>query len=74
MARRAHRLLCGGFKRELEAFHDAVVSGVPPRTGGVDALRDVALSQAIVTSHVEGVAVQAPTALAVTALPERSLA
>jgi predicted dehydrogenase len=57
------------FKRELEAFHEAVVSSSPPRTGGEDALRDVLLCQAIVRSHVEGAPVQAPTAL-----PSRSVA
>jgi predicted dehydrogenase len=57
------------FKRELEAFHTAIVGGEPPRTSGADALRDVLLSQAIVRSHVEGGPVQAPTAL-----PDRSMA
>lgn len=51
------------FKRELEAFHEAIVRGEPPRTGGEDALRDVLLSQAIVRSHLEGGPVEAPTAL-----------
>jgi predicted dehydrogenase len=51
------------FKRELEAFHAAIVAGEPPRTGGEDALRDVMLSQAIVRSHVEGDPVREPTAL-----------
>jgi predicted dehydrogenase len=51
------------FKRELAAFHDAIVNAEPPRTGGQDALRDVALSLAIVQSCVEGGSVRAPTTL-----------
>jgi predicted dehydrogenase len=51
------------FKRELVAFHDAIVTAHPPRTGGQDALRDVALSLAIVQSCVEGGSVRAPTTL-----------
>ena len=43
------------FKRELEAFHDAIVTAEPPRTGGQDALRDVALSLAIVQSSSRAV-------------------
>jgi predicted dehydrogenase len=52
------------FKRELEAFHQAIVDGEPPPTSGEDALRDVVLSQAIVRSHLEGGPIEAPTALA----------
>ena len=64
------------FKRELEAFHAAIVAGEPPRTGGEDALRDVLLSQAIVRGHVDGGPVRAPTALptAPAPPPARSIA
>jgi predicted dehydrogenase len=51
------------FKRELEAFHEAIVGDEPPPTGGEDALRDVLLSQAIVRCHLEGAPVERPTAL-----------
>lgn len=36
------------FKLELIAFHDAIASGTPPVTSGADALRDIALCQAII--------------------------
>jgi predicted dehydrogenase len=62
------------FKRELEAFHEAIVSGAPPRAGGEDALRDVLLCQAIVRSHVEGAPVRAPTGEPAGALSARSVA
>jgi predicted dehydrogenase len=51
------------FKRELEAFHEAIVGGEPPRTSGEDALRDVLLSQAIVRAHVDRAPVERPSAL-----------
>jgi predicted dehydrogenase len=53
-----------GFKRELSAFHDCVVSGTTPVTSGLDGLRDIALCEAIVRSHRDGQPVEAPTALA----------
>lgn len=49
------------FKRELVEFHAAIAEGRPPRTGGEDAVRDLALSTAIVTAHVEGRPVDDPT-------------
>lgn len=49
------------FRRELVAFHRAVTEGEPPRTDGVDALRDVALCQAIVHSFSAGTPVSIPT-------------
>ena len=49
------------FKRELVEFHAAITEGRPPRTTGEDAVRDLALSAAIVTAHVEGRAVDDPT-------------
>jgi len=41
------------FKRELRELHAAVTEGRQPRTTGEDAVRDLALSTAIVTAHVE---------------------
>ena len=46
------------FKRELLEFHEAIVSGRSPRTDGIDGLRDVALCQALVHSHMRGAAVE----------------
>ena len=37
-----------GFKLELEAFHDAVVTGKAPLTGAEDAIHDLALCEAII--------------------------
>jgi predicted dehydrogenase len=39
------------FKRELIEFHAAIAEGRPPRTGGEDGLRDVALCRDIVLTH-----------------------
>jgi len=50
-----------GFRRELEAFHDWIVTGREPVTAGRDGLRDVALCQAIIDSHHRGVPVDDPT-------------
>jgi len=50
-----------GFKRELIAFHDCVVNGTPPLTSGADALRDIALCQAIIESHRTGRPIDHPT-------------
>ena len=49
-----------GFRRELEAFHDWIVSGREPATPGRDGLRDVALCQAIIDCHRRGVPVDDP--------------
>jgi predicted dehydrogenase len=49
------------FKRELVEFHAAIAEGRPPRTTGEDAVRDLALSTALVTAHVEGRPVDDPT-------------
>jgi predicted dehydrogenase len=49
------------FKRELVELHAAVTEGRPPRTTGEDALRDLALSTAIVSAHVEGRPIDDPT-------------
>jgi predicted dehydrogenase len=40
-----------GFKRELAAFHESVVSGRAPVTSGRDGLRDIALCEAIIECH-----------------------
>jgi predicted dehydrogenase len=52
------------FRRELVEFHEAVTEGRPPRTGPEDGLRDVALCQAIVAQHLDGVTRDHPTAVA----------
>jgi predicted dehydrogenase len=49
------------FRRELVEFHAAITEGRAPRTSGEDALRDLSLSAAIVTAHVEGRPVDDPT-------------
>jgi predicted dehydrogenase len=51
------------FKRELIAFHDCVVNGTEPVTSGLDGLRDIALCQAIISSHRQGRPVDHPTSL-----------
>lgn len=40
------------FKEELIHFHDCITSGRPPVTSGEDALRDIALCEAIVNAHL----------------------
>ncbi len=50
-----------GFKRELEAFHQAIVTGLAPETAGADGLRDVLLCQAIIDCHHRGMPVDHPT-------------
>ena len=52
-----------GFKRELIAFHEAVVTGQPPETTGLDGLRDIALCQAIIECHRRRAPVAQPTAV-----------
>jgi predicted dehydrogenase len=53
-----------GFKRELAAFYDGVVSGTAPVTSGLDGVRDIALCEAVIRSHRQGQPVEAPTSLA----------
>jgi predicted dehydrogenase len=48
------------FKRELVAFADAIRDGRAPLTDGRDALRDIALCQAIVHAHTDGSSVARP--------------
>ena len=50
-----------GFKNELVAFHDSIVTGRPPPTSGRDGLRDVILCQAIIDSHHRSAPVDYPT-------------
>lgn len=49
------------FKRELVEFHAAITEGRDPRTAAEDAIRDLALSTAIVTSYIERRPVDDPT-------------
>lgn len=51
------------FRRELVEFHEAVTERRAPRTGAEDALRDIALCQAIVAQHLDGVPRDRPTAV-----------
>jgi predicted dehydrogenase len=48
------------FKRELRELHAAITEGRQPRTPGEDAVRDLSLSAAIVTAHLEGRPVNDP--------------
>ena len=50
-----------GFKQELIAFHEAVITGQPPETTGLDGLRDIALCQAIIECHRRRAPVAHPT-------------
>jgi predicted dehydrogenase len=51
------------FKRELVAFHGAVVSGSPIATPGRDAARDIAFCEAIIRCARSGQPIEHPTAL-----------
>lgn len=50
-----------GFRRELVAFHKAVVSNEAPVTDGTDGGRDIAVCQAIVRSVITGEPVENPS-------------
>jgi predicted dehydrogenase len=50
-----------GFKRELVAFHEAIVTGRVPDTPGTDGLHDIMLCQAIIDSHHRSASVDHPT-------------
>jgi predicted dehydrogenase len=52
------------FKNELIHFHECVTAGNPPITSAADALRDIALCQAVVAAHRERSAIDRPTAAA----------
>jgi predicted dehydrogenase len=49
-----------GFKAELEAFHECVVTGTTPATSGRDGLSDIALCEAIIECHRTGRPVDNP--------------
>ena len=49
-----------GFRSELIAFHDSILTGRPPPTSGRDGLRDITLCQAIVDSHHRSAPVDCP--------------
>jgi len=49
------------FKRELIAFHDAVVNSTPPATPGSDVIRDIALCRAIILAAHSGQPVERPS-------------
>jgi predicted dehydrogenase len=51
------------FKEELIHFHDCVCTGRQPLTSAVDALRDIALCQAIVGAHLDRMPRDNPTAI-----------
>jgi len=50
------------FKQELVHFHECVLSGRAPVTSAHDALRDIALCQAVVAAHLDRLPREAPTA------------
>lgn len=52
-----------GFKRELVAFHEYVVTGSKPLTNAEDALRDIALCQSIIRSFQTKAPVDAPSSI-----------
>lgn len=49
------------FKRELVELHEAIAAEREPRTSGEDALRDVALAQAVIRCVLDGSAAPAPS-------------
>jgi hypothetical protein len=52
-----------GFKAELAAFHESVVSGRAPVTSGRDGLRDIALCEAIIECHRRQAPVDEPASI-----------
>jgi predicted dehydrogenase len=52
-----------GFKAELAAFHESVVSGSVPVTSGRDGLRDIALCEAIIECHRRQAPVDEPASI-----------
>ena len=50
-----------GFKRELAAFHECVVTGAVPPTSGLDGLADIALCRAIIECHRRQAPVDQPS-------------
>ncbi len=51
------------FKQELLHFHDCVTTRRAPVTSGTDALRDIALCQAVIAAHRNRAPLDAPTAI-----------
>jgi predicted dehydrogenase len=49
------------FKEELAHFHDCITTGRTPITSGEDALRDIALCEAVVAAHLSHQAREKPT-------------
>ena len=45
-------------------FHDCIITGRTPITSGDDALRDIALCEAVVAAHLSHSACEEPTNLA----------
>ncbi len=58
-----------GFRRELKAFHDSIVTGTGPLTSGADGIRDIALCQALVRCFRDGAPVDDPAGAAEPAPP-----
>lgn len=52
-----------GFKEELRVFIDAVATGAPVPTGGLEGARDVALCQAIIRCAQERAPIASPTSV-----------
>jgi predicted dehydrogenase len=52
------------FKEELMHFHDCIITGQAPLTSGEDALRDIALCEAVVDAHLSRRARDKPTDVA----------
>jgi predicted dehydrogenase len=51
------------FRQELLHFHECVTTGRPPLTSGADAIRDIALCQAVVAAHRDRRPRDLPTAV-----------
>lgn len=51
------------FRQELQHFHECVVTGRTPATSAEDALRDIALCQAVIASHRSRLPRDLPTAV-----------
>jgi predicted dehydrogenase len=49
------------FKEELIHFHDCITGGRPPLTSGEDAIRDIALCEAVVDAHLARRSREKPT-------------
>jgi predicted dehydrogenase len=49
-----------GFRRELQAFHDCIVTGSQPVTSGADGNRDIALCQALIECFRLGTPIDDP--------------